>query len=83
MVGNLTSIYRGEESLPTEGICTMYCDRPERARWCQNNRSAAQLEDYFRGGAPNRAMGTFAGKHRAVYCRTMALRSSYHHFSLG
>ena len=81
MVATLTSIYRGEASLPIQGICARYRGRPARARWCQNYKSIAQFAEYFRGGAP--ALGTFPGKHCAVRCRTTALQSPYRHFRLG
>ena len=80
MVGTLTSIYRGGESLSIEGIRARYRGSPARARWEQNNRSVAWPAEYFRGGA--RAIGTFSGKHWAVRCRATALRSPYRHFCL-
>jgi len=81
MVATLTSIYRGEESLPIQGICARYRGHPAaRACWEQNNRSVAQTAEYFREGA--RAIGTFSGKHWAVRCRATALRSPYRHFRL-
>ena len=81
MVGTLTSIYRGEESLSIQGICARYRGHPGRARWEQNNRSIAQAGGYFRGGA--RAIWTVPEKHWAVRCRATALRSPYRHFCLG
>jgi len=80
MVGTLTSIYRGEESLPIQGICARYHGRPARACWGQYSRSVAQPAEYFRGEA--RAIGTFPGKRWAVRYRTTAPRSPYHHFCL-
>ena len=50
MVGTLTSIYRGEESLPIQEICALHRGRPARARWGQNNRCIAQLAENFREG---------------------------------
>jgi hypothetical protein len=81
MVGTLTPIYRGEESLLIQGIRARYRGRPGRARWGENNRSVTQPAEYFRGGA--RAIGTFPGRHWAVCCRATALRSHYRHFCLG
>jgi hypothetical protein len=80
MVAAFPSFYGDEESLPMQGICTWYCGRPARARWGQNNRSVAQLAEYFRGGA--RAIGSLSGKHWAIRCRATTLWSSYRHFSL-
>ena len=81
MVETLTSIYRGEGSLPMQGIWAKYRGRPARARWGLNNRSVAQPTECFHGGA--RAIGTFPGKHRAIRCRATALRSPNRHFRLG
>ena len=77
MVGTVTSIYRGEESLSIQRICGRYRGHPGRARWEQNNRSVAQAGEYFRGGA--RTIGTVPEEHWAVRCRTTALRSPYRH----
>ena len=81
MVGTLTSIYHGEESLSIQAICARYRGRPARARWEQNNRSLAQPAEYFREGT--RAIRTFSGKHSAVHCLSTALQSPYRHFCLG
>jgi hypothetical protein len=81
MVGTLTSIYRGEESLSIQGICARYRGHPGRARWEQNNRSVAQAAEYFSGRA--RAIGAVPEKDWAVRCRATALRSPYRHFCLG
>ena len=75
------TIYRGENSLPIQGICARYRSRPARARREQNNRSVAQPEEYFCGKA--RAIGTFSGEHWAVRCCATALRFPYRHFCLG
>ena len=81
MVGTLTSIYHGEESLPIQAICARYRGRPARARWRQNNRILAQPAEYSR--ERTRAIRTFSGRHWAVYCLSTALRSPYRHFCLG
>ena len=81
MVGSLTSIYHGEESLPIQGIWARYRGRPARTCWGQNNRSIAQPAEYFRKGT--RAIGTFSGKHCAVYGLPTAHRSPYRCFCLG
>jgi hypothetical protein len=80
MVATLTSIYCGEESLPTQGICASYRGHPARARWGQNNRSVAQPAEYFCRGA--RVIETFPGKYWAVRCCATALRPPYHHLCL-
>ena len=51
VAASLTSIYRGEESLPIQGICARYRDRPARAGWGHNNRSVTQPAEYLHGGA--------------------------------
>ena len=81
MVATLTSIYRGEEPLPIQGIRARYRGHPARARWEQDNRSVAQPGEYFREGA--QAIGTFSGKDWAVRCGATTLRSPYRHFCLG
>src|SRR6266403_2893508 len=73
MVATLTSVYRGEETLPMQEICARYCGCIARACWGQNNRSIAERAKYFCGEA--RAIGTFSGKYQAVRCRTKAFWS--------
>ena len=80
VVAAVHSIHRGEESLPIQGICTRYRDRPAGARWGQNSRGVAYSAEYFRGVA--RAIGTFSRKHWAVRCRATILRSPYRLFRL-
>ena len=78
MVATLTSIYRGEKSLPFQGVCTRYCGRSARACRRQINKIIAQPAEYFHGGAW--AIGTFPGKPWAVLYRAATLRSPYRHF---
>jgi hypothetical protein len=77
MVATLTSICRGEESVPIQGICTRYRGCPAR----EDYRSIAKPAEYFCG--ETRAMGTLPGKHWAVSCRATGVRSPYLRFCLG
>ena len=80
MVATLTSIYRGEKSLPIRGICARYRGGPARINRWQNNGSSALPAEYFRKGV--RAIGTFSEKHWAVRCCARAVRSHHYHFCL-
>jgi hypothetical protein len=80
MVGTVSPIYRGEKSLPRQGIRARYRGRPGRARGGQNNRRIAQLAEYFCEEA--RGIGTFSGKPWAVRCPATAFRSPCRHFCL-
>src|SRR5258707_5384374 len=82
MVGTVTSIYRGEESPPTQGSCASYRGHPARARGGQNNRSFALPAEYFCARVRVRATETFSGTHWAVRCRATAFRSPCHRFCL-
>jgi hypothetical protein len=73
MAGNFPPIYRCEESLRIQGICTMYRPRPARARRGKSDRCVTRPGESFFGRAP--AIGTCPGSHWAVRCCTTALRS--------
>jgi len=77
MVGTVTPIYCGEESLPSRGIRARYRGRPARARGGQNNGNLAQPAEYFYAEA--RATGTVPGTHWAVCCCATAFRSPCRH----
>src|SRR6266403_5504553 len=78
MVGTLTSISCGNESLSIQVLCCRCRRRPPRISW---DRSVAQPAKYFCGGA--RAIGTFPEKYWAVRCHATALWSPFLLFCLG
>ncbi len=80
MVGTVTFIYRGEESLPRQGIRAKYRGCPAEAGWWQDSRSIAQPAEHFCEEA--RAVWTFPGKPWAVCCRATAFQSPRRHFCL-
>ena len=81
MAGTITPIFRREESLPMQGICVTYRTCPARARWGQDDRSAAYPAEYILGGTPG--IGTYPGGHSAVRCCATGHQSPYSSFSLG
>src|SRR6267154_1379212 len=64
MAGYFTSIYCCEESLRVRAICATYRACAAEARWGRNDRSVAQITEYFPGGAP--AIRTCPRRHWRV-----------------